>query len=370
MRLVFRRRTLGPLLGIASLAFVLMCALASSAQAQPFGAWMVSTPGYPVSSGWVPVADSPALTPAGGFTIEAWVAIANNAVGEDCRSIAGKDYTRSWWIGQCNVGGQPVLRSYLRNGISRDGGSIPRGVWTHVAVVFDGHKRYHYINGELAAQFNEAFTSIGTSSGSEMRIGSDVSWPRSPSGAIDEVRLWNVTRTQAQLRAWINRRINTPQAGLVSVWALDGNTDDVVGSHDGGEVQGTGIGAMTFPVTLTCDATTPSALCLNERFIVTAKWRTNPVPGSPTDGNATVATSSDNSGVFWFFTADNWEVMVKALNGCASNGHYWVYSAATTNVFYRMEVMDVRAGRQKIYFNYPGPPAPAVTDGFAFDTCP
>jgi len=33
-------------------------------------------------------------------------------------------------------------------------------------------------------------------------------------------------------------------------------------------------------------------------------------------------------------------------------------------------VFDVRAGVNKIYFNYPGPPAPAVTDTNAFATCP
>ena len=39
-------------------------------------------------------------------------------------------------------------------------------------------------------------------------------------------------------------------------------------------------------------------------------------------------------------------------------------------VFYRMTVYDIHAGAQKIYFNYPGPPAPAVTDVTAFATCP
>jgi hypothetical protein len=83
-----------------------------------------------------------------------------------------------------------------------------------------------------------------------------------------------------------------------------------------------------------------------------------------------VVVAGANSGIFWFFSSDNWEVMTKALNGCSLNSHYWIFSAATTNVFYRMDVFDVRAGQQKIYFNYPGPPAPAVTDVDAFATCP
>ena len=77
-----------------------------------------------------------------------------------------------------------------------------------------------------------------------------------------------------------------------------------------------------------------------------------------------------DSGLFWFFAPSNWEVMVKVLNACGLNDRYWVFSAATTNVFYRLEVFDVAEGAQKIYFNYPGPPAPAVTDTGAFATCP
>ena len=83
-----------------------------------------------------------------------------------------------------------------------------------------------------------------------------------------------------------------------------------------------------------------------------------------------MVVASSNSGIFWFFSSDNWEVMVKVLNACGLNNRYWVFSAATTNEFYRMEVFDVRAGVNKIYFNYPGPPAPAVTDVDAFATCP
>ncbi|HEY0782416.1 MAG TPA: hypothetical protein VGE98_08180, partial [Thermoanaerobaculia bacterium] len=99
-------------------------------------------------------------------------------------------------------------------------------------------------------------------------------------------------------------------------------------------------------------------------------WRTGP-PGTATTGHGTVAPcGTADSGLFWFFDASNWEVLVKSLNACGLNSRYWIFSASTTNVFYRMTVLDVREGVQKIYFNYPGPPAPAVTDTDAFATCP
>lgn len=348
------------------LGLVLAAVLPGLAVAQPFTAWanFVGNPTH----GYIQVPHSAALNPTGAFTFEAWVAISNNTTGEDCRSIAGKNYVQSYWFGQCNVGGQPTLRSYLKGGSSaRNGGIIPRGVWTHIAVVFNGTQRIHYINGEVAATFAESGP-LPTST-SAFRIGSDVSWQFTPQGSIDEVRLWSVARTTAQIRSAINVRINTPQPGLVSVWPLDGNTADVIGGRNGA-VGGTGVGAQTFAVFANCGATTATKLCLQNRFDVRAFWRTSPA-GNPPDGQAQVIpVANPGSGIFSFFGTDNWEILVKTLNGCGLNDRFWVFSAATTNLFYRMEVWDVTEGEQKIYFNYPGPPAPAVTDTNAMATCP
>jgi len=278
-----------------SLAFRVLAAAAFAilgagvARAQPFDAWFTLT-GDP-TNGWVNVPDAAAFDITGSFTVEAWVAISNSTTGEDCRSIAGKRWQETWWIGQCNVGGQPTLRSYLKgSGSLKQGGIIPRGVWTHVAVTFDGITRRHYINGELAASFAE--TGPLPTNTSPIQIGSDVGWVHSPNGAIDEVRLWNAARTIDQIRANLNKRIGA-QTGLVARWALDANANDSVGGHNG-TVQGAGTGFLTFPAGPHCTSSTVGALCLQSRFIITTKWRTNPTPGTPTDGNGSVVVAGPN----------------------------------------------------------------------------
>jgi hypothetical protein len=349
------------------LVLLVFAALPQVALAQPFDAWLTLT-GNP-TNGFVEIPHHASLSPAGAFTFEAWVAISNSVSGEDCRSIAGKNFSQAWWLGQCNVGGQPTLRSYLRgSGSLKQGGIIPRGVWTHVAVVFTGTHRRHYINGELAAEFADP-GALTPSPDEAMRIGSDEAWNFSPSGSIDEVRLWNVARTTSQIRASLNKRITVAQPGLIAVWPLNGNGQDIIGSRDGA-TGGSGTGFLTFPPSAGCGLSTVNALCLNGRFSIISKWRTNPTPGTPIDGNAFVVGSGASSGLFWFFSAENWEVMAKVLNGCGLNNRYWYFSASATNVFYRIEVTDVVQGEAKIYFNYPGPPAPAVTDTDAFATCP
>lgn len=343
---------------LSSLALLLGLALAEGVQAQPFGAWMNFN--GPSQNGYVRIPHSTALNPAVA-TIEGWVFFPTS--DGSCRSIIGKNYRDAWWIGRC----ANLLRSYFRGTSSpNDGGVLPANQWTHFAVVFDGVRKKHYINGELV--LDVAAGGAATSSDDEVRIGSDVEFEFTPRASFNQFRFWNVARTEAQIRAQINQALTAAQPGLVAVWPLTGSGQDIIGPHDG-SIQGSGVTALTFPVLFDCGPNTATALCLNDRFAISGKFRTG-APGTAEGTMQTVDCPNNGSGLFWFFNANNWEIQVKAINGCGLNNRHWIFSSATTNVFYRMEVLDARAGTQKIYFNYPGPPAPAVTDTGAFATCP
>lgn len=93
--------------------------------------------------------------------------------------------------------------------------------------------------------------------------------------------------------------------------------------------------------------------------------------GAPVGEDFQVNTgTTDDSGLFWFFSADNWELLVKVLDGCLVNGHHWVFAAATTNVEYTLKVTDTLSGSFQVYFNPPGNAADAIIDTAAFATCP
>ncbi len=112
----------------------------------------------------------------------------------------------------------------------------------------------------------------------------------------------------------------------------------------------------------------PAVLCLlGGRFRVEATWR-----DAQGDAGAGMAAGcpADGSGLFWFFSPDNWEMMVKAIDGCAVNQRYWVFLAATTDVGYTLTVTDTRTGAMQRYENPYGHAAPAVDDTSAFATCP
>lgn len=336
-----------------ALALCLLWATARPAAAQPFGAWMITSP----SSGYIQIPSSADLNPTSAITIEAWVSVTDANGGSGCSSIVGKNYQHAWWVGLCGT----TLRSYLAGSSSlRDGGTLNSN-WNHIAVVYDGTNRYHYINGEIVGTF--AQTGALPLSSDAMRIASDAAWDHHPQGAIDEVRIWNVARTTEEIRSTINVPISAATPGLVAVWSLDGNPNDAVGGHSG--IPTGSVAYLDFPVAPGCTAN-DTTLCFEGRFAVTASW----ISPSSSGVGTVVPGASTNSGLFWFFSPDNWEVLIKELNGCALNSRRWIFSAATTNVHYRIDVLDVPRGVSKVYFNYQGPPAPAVTDTSAFATCP
>ncbi len=119
---------------------------------------------------------------------------------------------------------------------------------------------------------------------------------------------------------------------------------------------------------------TEGILCLGEqgRFRVEVAWN-DFQDGSGVGRQAQLeqagSAKSDDSGLFYFFAQDNWELLVKVLDGCDLNDHFWVFSAAMTNVEYTLTVTDKVSGVVKTYTNPLGSAAAALNDTNAFATC-
>ena len=91
-----------------------------------------------------------------------------------------------------------------------------------------------------------------------------------------------------------------------------------------------------------------TTLCLNDgRFGVTARWE----DFQGLTGDATARPLVDDSGVFWFFTEENLELVVKVLDARPINGHFWVYYGALSNVAFELEVTDHLTGNRRTYSN-------------------
>ncbi len=112
-------------------------------------------------------------------------------------------------------------------------------------------------------------------------------------------------------------------------------------------------------------ACTPTAttLCLNNRFRVSFAWL---VHEQDLGGFATAVPLTADTGYFWFNSANNVELVIKAVDGRAFNNFFWVFFGALTNVEYLITVTDTVTGRVKTYFSQQGT-VRSVSDTAAFN---
>jgi hypothetical protein len=108
-------------------------------------------------------------------------------------------------------------------------------------------------------------------------------------------------------------------------------------------------------------------LCLNGgRFKVEVDWRNQ----DGLQGQGMGFPQTDDSGTLYFFDPDDTELVVKVLNGCGTNGNYWVVVKGVTSAESTVKVTDTETSIVKSYLNPLGQDAVPVLDTSAFATCP
>ena len=107
--------------------------------------------------------------------------------------------------------------------------------WTHIAGTWDGSEIKIYVNGilENSAELSGSFATNSYS----VRIGWNYQneiWQ----GQIDEVRIWNTTRTESQIRECMMKQLAGNEAGLLAYYNLNetsGTTaHDLTSNHNDG----------------------------------------------------------------------------------------------------------------------------------------
>ncbi|MBK7319521.1 LamG-like jellyroll fold domain-containing protein [Candidatus Villigracilis affinis] len=124
--------------------------------------------------------------------------------------------------------------------------TIQNGVWYHAAVTYDGSRWKLYLNGNLEADVlvgqpvnaaNNSATALATMLTSTNTANGFFD------GAMDEVRIWNTARSQAQIMSDVNNQISSPVSGLVARWGLNEGSGAVVGGTAGTTITGTVTGS-------------------------------------------------------------------------------------------------------------------------------
>ncbi|MCX6270714.1 MAG: right-handed parallel beta-helix repeat-containing protein [Bacteroidetes bacterium] len=166
------------------------------------------------------------LNITGTMTIEAWIKADTWGANSYDGSIVSKDYSTPGGYTLC-CGDNGRLNFVIgASGAWRyviSGPVMAAGQWNHVAGVYDGSSISIYINGKLEGRLSCLFNpSVSSNS---LFIGNSPGFPtRLFDGRIEEVRIWNVARTESEIRENMHLHLTGTKIGLVSYWQFNDGT--------------------------------------------------------------------------------------------------------------------------------------------------
>ena len=112
------------------------------------------------------------------------------------------------------------------------GVALPLGTWTHIAMTYDANGGADnlklYVNGNLASKATIQGTIVTDTLDSPLRIG-DGSAGYPGQVEIDELRLWNRARTQAEIQADMTRQLAGTESGLTAYYNFNDTFKDITG---------------------------------------------------------------------------------------------------------------------------------------------
>ena len=155
-----------------------------------------------------------------GLTIEAWVKPEVGILSRGYDSIISKQLNGTGYMLATNIASPDERFKAEVDGIQVTSRAQPAiGAWQHVAAVWDSGQLKIYVNGQFDGVINTGHPIpnsfplwIGSSP-----FGADTNWR----GAIDEVRIWAISRTQTQIQSTMEQYLCGNEVGLRAYWSFD-----------------------------------------------------------------------------------------------------------------------------------------------------
>ncbi|MCK4696505.1 MAG: hypothetical protein KAT74_12115, partial [Candidatus Cloacimonetes bacterium] len=185
-----------------------------------------------------------------GFTISAWIHPANSTILGQGRIVSNDWSYNSYYL----VLYQNTIRFAISNG---SGGwnhmsynyIYSADEWRFISASYNGNDGKIYVDGELknstylgtTPDFVSSNIDIGAKNGGSQNFFN---------GLIDEVRIWNVARTQEEIKNNMNLKLNGNENGLVGYWRMDEGVGSIIYDYTNNGNEGTIHGASWIPVFL------------------------------------------------------------------------------------------------------------------------
>lgn len=206
--------------------------------------------------GYVEVPDHPSLSAIGGaFTLECWINAEEDPILG--RKILGKwgsggssddefdlDFPSSGGILEMAISGSSGGMTEIRSN------PISPYTWTHVAGVFDSASTSYklFINGILDSNMTPSTITMNRDTYQPFRMGTSDFTASNFRGQMDEVRIWNVARTEGEIQANMYRELGGSEPGLIGYWNFNEGAGDTAYDYSPNNNDGTLYGGATWVV--------------------------------------------------------------------------------------------------------------------------
>jgi len=160
------------------------------------------------SSAVVSIASSSSLRLTTAMTLEAWVK--PTSVSSQWRDVIYKGNDNYYLEGTSNQSGHPATGGSFASDTVYGPSTIAVNAWTHLAATYDGSTMKLYVSGSLVP--GAARSGRIATSNNALQIGGDSFYGQYFAGAIDEVRVYDVALSAAQIQS----DMNTPVGGATA----------------------------------------------------------------------------------------------------------------------------------------------------------
>ena len=170
----------------------------------------------------ITVPDDNTLDISAAITLEAWCYAIKNSGTQNVISKSSSGANNGYIFPRTDNGWSSVIIYFhIADGWKTLSAPYPSlNAWHHLAATYDGASIKLYINGALAASM--AQTGAITTNGNPLALGNQTGFSEYFGGYADEMRVWNVARTQAEIQSNMNKELDpATQTGLVSYYTFN-----------------------------------------------------------------------------------------------------------------------------------------------------
>ncbi|MBL4710509.1 MAG: T9SS type A sorting domain-containing protein, partial [Flavobacteriales bacterium] len=188
--------------------------------------------------------------------------------------------------------------------------------WNHIAIVRDltNMRLYWYINGVLTSQTNANYATA-TSGGNSVFIGSG--YVSNYDGQIDELRVWNTVRTQAEIRSKMCSKLSGLETGLAAYYRFDTGSGSTLVDVSSNGLDGLLTNSPNW-------VTSSASIGDNSVYLYTTNWTGQSLTQSHCGGESlTVDNMSGSPDGVHIYYVDRAPLAIGGITGLGGNDRYF-----------------------------------------------